>query len=112
MVNQVVLVGRLAQDPTIEESENAYKRTYVTLAVNGGYKNADGIYETDFFRCVLWNGIAENTTAYCHKGDVIGVKARLQTSNYEKDGETKYALDIISEKVMFLSSKKIETVEE
>ena len=37
---------------------------------------------------------------------MIGVKGRLQTSNYEKDGETKYSVDVIAEKVTFLSSKK------
>ena len=37
---------------------------------------------------------------------LIGVKGRIQTSSYEKDGETKYAIDIIAEKVTFLSSKR------
>jgi len=106
VLNQVVLVGRLTQDPTVEETEGGYKRTVVNVAVNRGFKNADGIYETDFIRCILWNAIAENTTTYCHKGDVIGVKGRIQTSSYEKDGETKYAIDIIAEKVTFLSSKR------
>lgn len=106
MLNQVVLVGRLTQDPSVEETENGYKRTVVNLAVNRGFKNVDGIYETDFIRCILWNGVAENTSTYCHKGDIIGVKGRIQTSSYEKDGETKYAIDVIAEKVVFLSSKK------
>lgn len=106
MVNQVVLVGRLAQEPTVETCEGGAKRTVVNLAVNRGYKNLDGIYETDFFRCVLWNAVAETTTEYCRKGDVIGVKGRLQTGSYEKDGETKYTTDVIAEKVTFLSSKK------
>ena len=106
MLNQVVLVGRLTQDPSVEETENGHKRTVVNLAVNRGFKNVDGIYETDFIRCILWNGVAENTSTYCHKGDIIGVKGRIQTSSYEKDGETKYAIDVIAEKVVFLSSKK------
>ena len=37
---------------------------------------------------------------------LIGIKGRLQSSNYEKDGETKYVVDVIAEKVTFLSSKK------
>ena len=37
---------------------------------------------------------------------LTGVKGRLQTSIYEKDGEKKYSMDVIAEKVTFLSSKK------
>ncbi len=112
MLNQVVLVGRLTQDPTVEESEKGIKRTVVNVAVNRGFKNSDGIYETDFIRCILWNIVAENTSLYCRKGDVIGIKGRIQTSSYEKDGETKYAMDIIAEKVTFLSSKHPEEIGE
>ena len=58
-------------------------------------------------RCTLWNAIAESTCEYCKKGDIVGVKGRLQTSSYEdKDGVKKYTSDVIAEKVTFLSSKK------
>ncbi len=106
MLNQVVIAGRLVKDPEIITSDNNKKRTYITVAVPRSYKNIDGNYETDFIRCVLWNAIAENTCEYCKKGDVIGVKGRIQTSNYEVEGEKKYSMDIIAEKVSFLSSKK------
>ena len=112
MLNQVVIVGRLTKDPEVITLEGGRKRTSVTVAVARAYKNSDGVYESDFIRCVLWNAVAENTTEYCHKGDVIGVKGRLQTSSYEKDGETKYAVDVIAEKVTFLSSKKGDPVTE
>lgn len=106
MLNQVVIAGRLVADPEIIKGENNKKRTYITVAVPRSYKNIDGEYETDFIRCTLWNVIAENTCEYCKKGDIIGVKGRIQTSNYEKDGEKIYSTDVIAEKVTFLSSKK------
>lgn len=106
MLNQVVLVGRLVRDPELRETEKGKKVTYVTLAVPRSYKNVDGEYETDFIDCTLWLGIAENTTEYCHKGDLLGIKGRIQSSTYEKDGEKKYKTDIIAEKVTFLTSKK------
>ncbi len=108
MLNQVVIAGRLVRDPEIVMTENNKKRTYITVAVPRSYKNIDGNYETDFIRCTLWNAIAENTCEYCKKGDVIGVKGRIQTSNYEVEGEKKYTMDIIAEKVSFLSSKKVD----
>ncbi len=111
MLNQVVIAGRLVANPEIITTENNKKRTLITVAVPRSYKNIDGNYETDFIPCVLWNGIAENTCEYCKKGDVIGVKGRIQTSTYEKDGEKKYSMDVIAEKISFLSSKKQEETE-
>lgn len=111
MLNQVVLVGRLTADPEAIKTEKGKKRTSVTVAVPRSYKNSEGLYDTDFIRCVLWNGIASNTCEYCKKGDVVGVKGRLQTSSYEKDGETKYVVEVIAEKVTFLTSKRQEEAE-
>ena len=108
MLNQVVIVGRLVKDPELKETDNKKKMTHITLAVPRGYKNIDGEYETDFIDCTLWTGVAESTTEYCHKGDLVGVKGRLQTSSYEKDGQKKYITSVIVEKVTFLTTKKID----
>ena len=44
-----------------------------------------------------------------HQKPLIGVKGRIQTGSYEKDGEKKFSMDIIAEKVTFLSSRSNET---
>ena len=106
MLNQIVLVGRLVQDPEIKELENGKKVTNITLAVKRSYKNSEGIYETDFIPCIVWNEMAENAAEFCRKGDIIGIKGRLQTDTYEKDSKNITKLNIIAEKVTFLSSKK------
>lgn len=113
MLNQIVIAGRLTSDPVINENEEGKKVAIITVAVPRAYKNADGIYETDFIDCELWGGIAENTTEYCRKGDVVGVKGRLQTNNVANDdgeiiGKT---TNVIAEKVSFLSSSKKEDEE-
>lgn len=104
MLNQIVLVGRLTNDVKVEKIENNEKIATITLAVSRSFKNADGVYETDFIDCVLWNGIASNAAEYCKKGDVVGVKGRIQTIK-END---KYIPQIIAEKITFLSNKKNE----
>lgn len=106
MLNNVVLVGRLTKDPEEIVTENKNKRTVVVIAVPRSFKNANGEYDTDFIRVVLWNMVAEHTCEYCKKGDVIGVKGRIQASSYEKDGETKYITEVVAEKITFLSSNK------
>ena len=112
MLNQVVLVGRLTSDLEAKELEDGKKVTNMTLAIPRSFKNADGEYETDFVECTLRNNIAENTAEYCKKGDIVGVKGRLQTNNYEKeDGSKVFKLDVVAEKVTFLSSRSKEEPE-
>ena len=107
MLNQIVMVGRLVQDLEIKELENGQRVSYITLAVPRSYKNADGIYETDFIPCMVWNNIADNAKDYCKKGDLLGIKGRIQT----RQEEDKNIIEIVAEKVIFLSSRK-ETEEE
>ena len=105
MLNQVVMVGRLVERPIVKENENGRKVSEITLAIPRSYKNAKGEYDTDFIKCTLWNGIAENTADYCEKGDLVGVKGRLETSVYEKENGEKYRItSVVAEKVSFLSS--------
>ncbi len=112
-MNQVVLVGRLVENPTVTETENGKKYTYINLAVPRAFKSADGTYETDFIRCVLWNGVAANTSEYCHTGDILGIKGRLQNHKYDdKDNNTKYVTEVIAERVTFLSTNHKKDVTE
>jgi len=106
-MTHVVLVGGLVEEPKVTTTETGKQVTSVTVAVTRNFKNPEGIYESDFIRCVLWNGIAANTSEYCHTGDVIGVKGRLQTSNYnDENGKRHFVMEVVAEKVTFLSSNK------
>lgn len=106
MINQLVVIGRLTKDPELKKTDSGKTIANVTLAVPRSYKNINGQYDTDFIDCVLWSGVAETTTEYCKKGDLVGVRGRIQTRSYEKDEEKKYVTEVIAEKVTFLSSKK------
>lgn len=106
MLNQSVIVGRLVREPELRETENGVKVTNITLAVPRSYKNDEGEYDTDFLNCTLWKGIAENMVEYCHKGDLLGVKGRLQSIEYEEDGINKTRMELVAEKVTYLTSKR------
>lgn len=106
MLNQVVLVGRLTSDLEAKETESGKKVVSLTLAVPRSYKNMEGEYDTDFLDVVLWDTIAENTVEYCRKGDMVGIKGRLQASTYEtEDGSKRKVTEVVAERVTFLSSK-------
>ena len=111
MLNQIVLVGRLAKEVEVKE-KGEKKYSYITLAVPRSFKNQNGEYDTDFISCVLWKGVAESTAEYCKKGDLVGIKGRIQTRDVELEDEThKKYVEVIAEKVTFLSSKRQEEAE-
>ena len=93
MLNQVILVGRLV------EIKEEGKKAIITLAVPQSFQNVDGEYDTNYIECILFGSVAKNTIEYCKKGDVIGIKGRIQRLGEEPMG-------IIAEKVTFLASSK------
>ena len=111
MLNQIILVGRLTRNITVHKSENGVKVATISLAIPRSFKNSDGNYDTDFIACVAFDNIAENTSEYCGKGDIVGVKGRVQSKIIEKDDNKEYGLEIICEKITFLSSKRQEETE-
>ena len=96
MLNQIVLVGRITQDPKVTELENGKKVCNVTIAIPRSYKNENGEYDTDFIKCTMWSGIAEKTSEYCKQGDLIAIKGQ----------------EVIAEKVTFLAKSKEKTDDE
>lgn len=112
MLNHVVLVGRLTKDPVVSKTEANKHYSHVTLAVPRSFKNMNGEYDTDFVDCILWDSIAKSTAEYCHKGDIVGVKGRIQSDTIEKDGTKKYYINVVAERVTFLSSNQNKKADE
>lgn len=106
LLNQVVLIGRIANAPEIRQTTTGKSVTNIALAVPRAYKNAHGSYDTDFVQCTLWEGIAKSTVDHCEKGELIAIKGRLQTRNYEdKEGKRVYVTEVITERVTFITQK-------
>lgn len=89
MVNSIMLVGRLTKD---------IEGNIVVLAVPRSFKNEEGIYETDFIPVEVFGGILEKAKEYIAKGDLVGIRGRVET----KDDK----VVLIAEKMTFLSSNK------
>lgn len=111
LINQVFLVGRLTKTPEVKTVKGK-KQCQITVAVKRNFKNPDGIYDTDFITCTVWNVIAERVSEYCEKGSLISVKARIQNNNYTNKEDVKvYTYEIIAENISFMQSKsKEETI--
>ena len=99
MTNMFTIVGRLVNEPMIiREEETNEDYTIINVAVGRNYKNEFGEYDTDFIRVKLCGSIATNIIEYCRKGDLIGVKGKIESINY---------LELIAEKITFLSSNRV-----
>lgn len=101
MLNQIVLVGRLTRDVKVENG-----KAIISVAIPRSFKNADGAYDTDFVDCIAFDNIASNTAEYCKKGDIVGIKGRIQSTEIEKFHVKQKIIEIIAEKITFLQSKK------
>ena len=87
MLNQVVLVGRLVEEPTKQE---------LVILVPRNYKNKDDLYDEDIF--VIHHKTTSIVEQNIHEGYLVGVKGKLETENNE--------IKIKAEKITFLSSRK------
>ncbi len=99
-MNSVTLIGRLARDPELKETNNNKSVANFTLAVDG-YKDS-----TDFINITCWNKVAENVNKYLTKGSLAAVEGSIKTDSYEKDGQVKYKTFVNAQTVKFLDSKQ------
>lgn len=103
MLNEVTMVGKLVDNPLcVDVDKDNKKYTYITIAVPRCYKNKAGLYETDYIDWTLIGVLGENTYNFCKKGDLIGIKGRVQTTKIENNK----VIELMAEKITFLSSNK------
>lgn len=75
MINHLFLVGVIKEMPI--EGDN----DYLILEVRRNYKNSDGVYDKDLFKCHLWIAIERKILVMCKVGDLIAIKGRLVSSD-------------------------------
>lgn len=118
MINNVILVGRIVEEPTLRDFDGDFKGVFLTLAINKPFKNFENKVETDYISVALWEGLAEKACSYCHKGDVIGVRGRLSTKKLEvrlTDSDEVKSIQttgVIGERIAFISSARKKAKEE
>ena len=107
MINKTILIGRLVKNIEVRYTNNEKAVGNFTIAVNRRFKDKDGNYITDFIDCVVFGKQAETMQQYTQKGDLIGAEGSIQKRNYEdKDGNKRYATEIMVEKITFLQTNK------
>lgn len=101
-MNNVSLIGRLARDPEARYTENNMCIVKFTLAVSRMKKDDPA----DFIRCTAFGKTAETIEKFMKKGSQMALTGHIQTGSYEKDGQTVYTTDVITDRFYFVGSAK------
>ncbi|MDY0063485.1 MAG: single-stranded DNA-binding protein [Bacilli bacterium] len=113
MLNNLILVGRLADNPKLKVLDEGVKVCHFVLAVERPFQNQEtGQYDADFIPVSVWRGFAETVIQYCKKGSTIGIKGRIAMKLNEINGIKFNSVEVIAERVSFISLKNQEKEEE
>ena len=108
MINRVVLVGRLTRDVEVRKTASGLSVATFTVACDRRMaRGQDGNNQqsADFINCVAWRQAADFLGSYARKGALVGVEGRIQTRNYDRDGQKVYVTEIVCDTVNLLESK-------
>lgn len=102
--NQVILMGNLTRDPELRQTPNGQNVCSFSLALNRSYKSAAGEWQeaTDYVDVVAWGPLGERVAQYLSKGRPCLVNGRLQSRNWEQDGQKRSKVEVVAQDVTFL----------
>lgn len=81
-MNKVILTGNLCREIELKQTESGNQVVSNCVAVKREYKNANGLYDSDFIDVVAWNTQAKYLSDYATKGDRVELVGRWQTRTY------------------------------
>lgn len=103
-INFVGLSGNLGADAQITQTPNGKTKATFNIANNREYtQNGEKQRQTSWFRCVWVGNGAEALQNYLVKGKNVFVQGRLESREYEKDGERKTITEIYVNDLQLLS---------
>lgn len=109
-INQVTLLGNLTRDPELRQTPSGQEVTNFSLALNRTYKDASDEWQeaTDYIDVVTWSKLAENVANFLSKGSRCLVVGRLQSKQWEQDGQKRMKVEVLASDVTFLDKGEAE----
>ena len=105
MLNKCMVIGHLGADPEMRYTANGSAVTTFRVASSRNFSDSSGERreETEWFRVVTWNRLAEICAQYLTKGRLVYVEGRLQTRAWDdQQGQKRYTTELIAQEVKFL----------
>ncbi|MAT38022.1 MAG: single-stranded DNA-binding protein [Ectothiorhodospiraceae bacterium] len=106
-LNKVQIIGNVGRDPELRMTQSGVPVATFSVATNESYKGQDGnlVDRTEWHNVVAWRRLAEILAEYLKKGSKVYIEGKLQTRNYEKEGQTHYRTEIVVDEFVFLDSR-------
>ena len=95
MMNHVLLVGKLANNPTLEKIEDEKEIAKILIELQNEYRDLNGEYKTSYIPVITTGMPSMNVVELCKKGDAIAIRGKLQMSANNE-------IQVIAEKVTFI----------
>jgi single-strand DNA-binding protein len=108
-LNRVMLIARLGRDPEMKYTQQGTAICNMTIATSESWTDkstGEKQEKTEWHRCVSFGKQAEVLGKYLVKGSKVYIDGKLQTRQYEKDGQTHYATEIVVHEFTFLGGGK------
>ena len=105
-LNHIVLMGRMARDPELKQTQSGVSVCNFTIAVDRDYKNGDEKV-TDWVDVVCWRGTADFVSKFMGKGRNVVVSGSLQSRKWQdKEGNNRTSWEVQAQNVYFADSKR------
>ncbi len=106
MLNKVILMGRIANDMELRQTNSGVSVLRLAIAVDRNFVRQGEERQTDFIDCVAWRQQAEFISKYFHKGSMINVVGSLQKRSWDdQNGNKRYSTEVIIDEVNFTGEK-------
>jgi len=105
-MNKVFLIGNLGKDPETRQAGGNTVCNFSVATSEKWTKDGQTNERTEWHRIQAWGKLAEVCAQYLKKGSQVCVEGKIQTREYEKDGEKRYATEIVAANVTFLGGRE------
>lgn len=110
MINKVILIGNLGQDPSFRAFEGGSSVTQISIATNERYldKNSnEWITKTEWHDVVMWRHLAERAEKTLKKGMQVYVEGKLTHRKWQdKEGNDRYKTEVVANTFRILGRKE------
>lgn len=108
-LNKVMIIGNLGKDPEMKYTQQGTPITTFSVAVSRTRKSPDGqvIDETEWFRVVAWERLAETCNEFLRRGSKVYIEGRLQTRKYTgQDGQERQIVEVVAQDMQMLDGRQ------
>ena len=98
-VNKIILVGHIGNKPEGRYTPSGTSTATFSLATNESWIDSDKEKKehTEWHNIVVWNKLADFTTEYLQKGQLIYIEGKLQTRTYKnKDDVQQWKTEVVA----------------